>query len=185
MAVKKAEEEQLIQSMIGYQQGNLDDFAKLYAALSVPLVRYLWTFVRNETIADDLLQDTFLQIHRARHTYTPPRPVRPWIYAISRHVALMHLRSARRRKEYLAGDELPDFPVLPEAEKFGDRRTVHRLLAKLPTKAQEVLILHHLLGLNFTEVGEILGIATGTAKVRAHRAIKVLRDQVEAEEKPS
>jgi RNA polymerase sigma-70 factor (ECF subfamily) len=182
VAAKKAEEEQLIQNMIGYQQGNLDDFAKLYAALSAPLVRYLWTFVRNATTADDLLQDTFLQIHRARHTYTPPRPVRPWIYAISRHVALMHLRSTRRRKEYLADDELPEFPVLPEAEKYGDRRTVHRLLGTLPTKAQEVLILHHLLGLNFTEVGDVLGIATGTAKVRAHRAIKVLRNQIKAVE---
>jgi len=182
---KKAEEKQLIQDMIGYQQGNLDDFAKLYAALAIPLVRYLWTFVRNTTTADDLLQDTFLQIHRARHTYQPPRPVRPWVYAISRHVALMHLRSARRRKEYLAGEELPEFPVLPEAEKYGDRATVQRLLAKLPPKAQEVLILHHLLGLNFSEVGDVLGVAAGTAKVRAHRAIKVLREQIESEEKAS
>ena len=94
--------------MAGYQQGNLDDFSNLYAALKVPLRKYLWTFVRNATTAEDLLQDAFLQIHRARHTYTPPRPVRPWIYAISRHVALMHLRSTRRRKEYLPEEELPD-----------------------------------------------------------------------------
>ena len=185
MVDKKAEEEQLIQYMIGYQQGNLDDFAKLYSVLSTPLVRYLWTFVRNSTTADDLLQDAFMQIHRARHTYQPPRPVRPWVYAISRHVALMHLRSARRRKEYLAGEELPEFPVLPEAEKYGDRATVQRLLGTLATKAQEVLILHHLLGLNFSEVGNILGIAAGTAKVRAHRAIKELRSHIKAEEQAS
>ena len=182
---RKAEEERLIAFMIGYQKGKMDDFEGLYAALKQPLLRYLWTFVRNATTAEDLLQDAFLQIHRARHTYTPPRPVRPWVYAISRHVALMHLRTNRRRKEYSAGDELPDFPVLPEAEKYADRATVQRLLSQLPDSAREVLILHHLLGLSFQEVGKVLGIAAGTAKVRAHRAIKSVRKNIEKLEEAS
>ena len=104
---RQTEEERLIAHMIGYQQGSLDDFEGLYAALKQPLLRYLWTFVRNAATAEDLLQETFLQLHRARRTYQPPRPVRPWIYAITRHVALMHLRSGRRRKEVLADDQLP------------------------------------------------------------------------------
>jgi len=172
----KADEQQLISHMVGYQNGNMDDFEKLYSTLAKPLVRYLWTFVRNTTMADDLLQETFLQLHRARHTYTPPRPVRPWIYAITRHVALMHLRSSRRRKESLADDTLPEFPVSPEVAQLGDRATVHKLLSELPRKGREVLILHHLLGLSFEEVGQILGLAAGTAKVRAHRALKSLRE---------
>ena len=45
--------------------------------------------------------------------------------------------------------------------------------------AQEVLMLHHLLGLSFLEVGQVLGIAAGTAKVRAHRALKAVRAQLE------
>jgi len=120
-AESKADEHRLIELMIGYQNGNVEDFAGLYDALKRPLLRYLWTFVRNASVAEDLLQDTFLQVHRARHTYTPPRPVRPWIYAITRHVALMHLRSARRRKEVLPDDRLPDLPVPPDVEKLADR----------------------------------------------------------------
>ena len=178
-ADRKAEDERLIELMIGYQKGNMDDFEGLYAALKQPLVRYLWTFVRNATVAEDLLQDTFLQIHRARKTYTPRRPVRPWLYAITRHVALMHLRSGRRRKEVLATDELPEVPVPPEMESFADRATLHKMLTALPQQAQEVLMLHHLLGLSFQEVGEILGIAPGTAKVRAHRALKKIRTGLE------
>lgn len=176
-AETKPDEQRLISLMIGYQKGNMDDFAALYDALRKPLSRYLWTFVRNSTLAEDLLQETFLQVHRARHTYTPPRPVRPWIYAITRHVALMHLRSARRRKETLADEDLPEIPVPPEMAKYADEATVHRLLAELPRSGQEVLILHHLLGLSFNEVGKILGVATGTAKVRAHRALKALREK--------
>jgi RNA polymerase sigma-70 factor (ECF subfamily) len=53
------------------------------------------------------------------------------------------------------------------------------MLAELPRAAQEVLMLHHLLGMSFLEVGQILGIAAGTAKVRAHRALKVIRTRLE------
>lgn len=179
MAVdRKEEEKRLIALMIGYQKGSMDDFEGLYAALKQPLIRYLWTFVRNAAAAEDLLQETFLQIHRARQTYTPPRPVRPWIYAITRHVALMHLRSGRRRKEVLADDQLPEVPVPPEIGKLADSATLHRMLAELPRSAQEVLMLHHLLGLSFQEVGQVLGLAAGTAKVRAHRAMKSLRTRL-------
>jgi RNA polymerase sigma-70 factor (ECF subfamily) len=181
VATKKADEARLIELMIGYQKGSMDDFSALYAELSKPLVRYLWTFVRNATVAEDLLQDTFMQIHRARHTYTPPRPVRPWVYAITRHVALMHLRSQRRRKELLPDEELPEIPVPPEMESYADRATVFRLLGELPRAGQEVLILHHLLGMSFLEVGQILGLAPGTAKVRAHRALKALREKIDRE----
>lgn len=180
MTVDTVNEQRLIPLMVGYQKGSTDDFAQLYEMLKRPLLRYLWTFVRNSTIAEDLLQETFLQIHRARQTYTPPRPVRPWVYAITRHVALMYLRSTRRRKEVLADENLPELPVPPDVERLADGDTIHRLLAELPRSGQEVLILHHLLGMRFEEVGQILGIATGTAKVRAHRAIKALREKIAA-----
>jgi RNA polymerase sigma-70 factor (ECF subfamily) len=178
---RKAEEKRLIAFMIGYQKGSMDDFENLYANLKQPLLRYLWTFVRNATVAEDLLQETFLQIHRARQTYTPPRPVRPWIYAITRHVALMHLRSGRRRKEMLADENLPEVPVPPEVEKLADQATLQKMLADLPSTSQEVLVLHHLLGFSFQEVGQVLGLAAGTAKVRAHRALKTIRSRLAAE----
>ena len=177
-ADRQAEEERLIKLMAGYQKGRMDDFEGLYAALRQPLLRYLWTFVRNQTVAEDLLQETFLQVHRARQTYTPPRPVRPWIYAITRHVALMHLRSGRRRKEFLVDDRLPDVPVPPEMEALADRETLFRLLSDLPRHAQEVLVLHHMLGLSFQEVGRVVGVAAGTAKVRSHRALKAIREHL-------
>jgi RNA polymerase sigma-70 factor (ECF subfamily) len=94
----------------------------------------------------------------------------------------MHLRSTRRRKEKLADEDLPEVPVPPEVGRLADRATLHRLLAELPRSGQEVLILHHLLGMRFDEVGQILGVATGTAKVRAHRAIKALREKIAAQQ---
>jgi RNA polymerase sigma-70 factor (ECF subfamily) len=175
-------DDRLVELMTGYQQGRMEDFNGLYDALSQPLQRYLWTFVRNTTVAEDLLQETFLQIHRARHTYMPPRPVKPWVYAISRHVALMYLRSQRRRKESLPDEDLPEVPVPPEMASFADRATLQRLLAELDHSGKEELVLHHLFGFSFEEVGNIVGCATGTAKVRAHRALNALRERVENHE---
>lgn len=164
--------------MARYQDGDMDAFAEVWSALNPAITRYAWTFVRNRTVAEDLAQETFLQVHRARHTYTPGRPVRPWIYAISRHVALMHLRSMRRRKEGLADEDLPELPVPPEMESFADRATLATMLAALPAASREVVVMHHLLGLSFQEIGAVLGIAAGTAKVRSHRALKALKSEV-------
>jgi len=177
------DEERLIECMVEYQQGAMKGFEGLYACLAAPLKRYLWTFVRSSTQAEDLLQETFLQVHRARHTYTPRRPVRPWIYAIARHVALMYLRSNRRRREVLPAEGLPELPVAPEIESLGDRALVHRVLADLPRQSQEVVVLHHLLGLSFKEVGRIVGSSAATAKVRAHRALRSIRTRLEEEER--
>ncbi len=174
----RPEEEKLVQWMVGYQAGSMDDFSSLYRALEKPLLRYLMTFVRNAAVADDLLQETFLQVHRARHTYIPPRPLKPWIYAVTRHVALMYLRSQRRRKESPPIDELPEVPMPPDIEGLADRATVERLLSRLPQEAREVVSLHHLLGLSFKEVGHVMGISPGAAKVRAHRALKTLREEL-------
>ena len=171
-------DQDLVEFMVCYQGGQMEAFAGLYCALEKPLLRYLRTFVRDLAAAEDLLQETFLQLHRARHTYAPPRPVRPWVYAITRHVALMHLRSKRRRKESVAGDELPELPVPPEMERIADRATLEKLLATLPPEGREVLVLHHLVGLSFEEIGQVVGLRAGTAKVRAHRALKTLREMV-------
>jgi len=178
VADQQRPDEHLVELMVGYQKGNMDDFTLLYGELEQPLKRYLWTFVRDGATVDDLLQTTFLQVHRARHTYQPPRPVRPWLYAITRHVALMHLRGSRRRKESVARENLPDVPVPPEVESLGNRTLVRKLLLELPRPAQEVLTLHHMLGLSFEEVGRVMGITAGAAKVRSHRALKALRQRV-------
>jgi RNA polymerase sigma-70 factor (ECF subfamily) len=66
-------------------------------------------------------------------------------------------------------------------DQLADRATVQRLLSTLPRASQEVLILHHLLGMSFDEVGQIVGVAGGTAKVRAHRALKKIRQRLAEE----
>lgn len=164
--------------MAAYQRGDMASFETVYAAVAGPLRGYLRALVRDAALADDLLQETFLQVHRVRHTFQPHRPVRPWLYAIARNVALMHRRAAgrRARHETIADEALPEIPVAPEIEGLGDRDAVWGAIARLPAARREPVVLHHVLGMSFKEVGAVLGITEGAAKVRSHRGLVELRE---------
>lgn len=166
--------------MVAYQAGDGAAFEALYETLSRPIGGYLRALSRDAVRAEDLLQETFLQLHRARHTYLPSRPVRPWVYAIARNVFLMSRRAAARRgrHETPADGELPDFPVLPEVDDLGDRDAVRKALATLPEDRREALLLHHVWGLSFREVAAVQGISEAAAKLRAHRGVVALRERL-------
>lgn len=175
-------EDELPLLMLAYQGGDPVAFDYLYTVLAPGLLGYLSSLTRDRGRAEDLLQETFLQVHKARATYLHGRPVKPWVYAIARNVFLMQRRAAARRgrRETLADEELPEVPVPPEVESLADRELVRRALAGLPADRREVLELHHFMGMSFREVGAVLGISEGAAKVRAHRAIAQLREALGA-----
>ncbi len=152
-------------------------FEALYSALAPPLLGYLRALTRDTSVADDVLQDTFLQMHRARHTFRPGHPVKPWAYAIARNVFLMHRRARgrRERREVLAEDALPESPVRAADAEIVDRETLLRGVALVGRERCEELLLHHVAGLSFREIAGVLGISEGAAKVRAHRAMAELK----------
>ncbi len=171
-------EDELMGLMVSYQDGDALAFEGLYGAVAARIRGYLLSLTRDPTRADDLLQETFLQVHRARRTYQPGRPVKPWLYAIARNVFLMHRRSAvrRSRREVIADDELPEFPVADGGDAVVARQTLQTAVRELGSERCEALLLHHLGGLSFKEVGAVMGISEGAAKVRAHRVMGELRE---------
>src|SRR5258707_14228305 len=79
-----------------YQQADPEAPAALVGALSPALLRFFKSQVANREQADDLLQETWLRIHRVRRTYRPGEPVLPWIDAIARRVRVDGYRRTRR-----------------------------------------------------------------------------------------
>ena len=183
MASGSAIGSKLIELMQGYQQGSLEAFEELYDLLAPNLRVYLLSLTRDLDRASDLLQETFLQMHRSRHTYTPPRPVKPWAFGIARHVHLMERRRRVRvsAHETTAPEALPEFPVGSLAELVPERDDLGRALAEVPENRRESLLLHHLWGFSFKEVGALLGITERAAKLRAFRGIQQLRSVMGAE----
>ena len=170
------DDERLRALMLGYQLGSAVAFDELYGRLAPQLQRYLLSFCRDRALAEELLQDTFLQLHRSRHTYRPDAPLKPWAFAIARHVALMQRRAAGARpKLEPAGDvdSAADETDVHEAADVRDR--VSRALAELPRDGRRVVVLHHVLGFSFEEIASRLRIRTGAAKVRASRGRAALR----------
>ncbi|MGE3489620.1 MAG: RNA polymerase sigma factor [Vicinamibacterales bacterium] len=161
--------------MVAYQDGRFDAFDEIYASLAPVLRRYLLGQARDAARADDLVQGTFLQIHRARHTFNPAYPLTPWAMAIARHVWLMHRRTASRRPWETDDVTTMDLPVRAEAASFADRAEVRRALGQVAPSRRAAVIQHHLLGFSFKEIAERAGIAETAAKLRSSRGIAQLR----------
>lgn len=170
-----------------YQAGELDAFDGLYAALAPALGGFLRRLSAPGMEADDLVQTTFLQIHRARRSYLPGHPVKPWVYAIARHVALMARRGRRRStgREDPIEERAVELAAPPGGEaSVVDRVSLEALLTTLPDAGREALWLHHVEGLSFREVAAVQGVRENAAKVRAHRALAALRGRVAEGDSP-
>jgi RNA polymerase sigma-70 factor (ECF subfamily) len=171
-------DDELRELMIAYQEGQISAFERLYALLAPQLRRYLASLTRNRERTEDLLQETFLQLHRARHTYIRPKPVRPWVFAIARHCYLMDLRAfiRKRRPEISTDDGWADVPVPSELSGYADIETMRRALRDAPDDHREVVLLHYVWGFSYSDIGKMLGIGAGAAKLRAFRGIQYIRE---------
>jgi RNA polymerase sigma-70 factor (ECF subfamily) len=174
-------DQELSDAMVGYQRGDVTGFECLYVALEEDVRRYFIMTVRDRGVVNDLVQETFLEVHRSRHTYQPPLPVRPWVFGIARHVRWRHRRLAMRRAQHES--DVNDFSNVALGEAAGrwpvartvDLRDVEEAVEQLPLTRREVWRLHHVLGLSFQEIAKRLRIGTGAAKLRSSRAMAALR----------
>ncbi|MGD9902787.1 MAG: RNA polymerase sigma factor [Vicinamibacterales bacterium] len=172
--------------MVAYQSGVLEGFKDLYALLAPPLRRYLGYLARHHDVADDLLQETFLQMHRSRASWDPTRPVAPWAFGLARNVFLMHRRAASRFSAvHQASDSPPEIPVPAEADSLAARDLVQRALAALGIDQSESLLLHHVWGFTFEEIAGMTGVTPAAARARSSRAMAALRATLSAgQERP-
>lgn len=170
--------------MVAYQAGDRIAFEQLYDHLLPPLRRYLRSLTFNMAYADDLLQETFLQIHRSRHTYLSGYSARAWAFGVARNVFLMDRRKRRRRTsmEFETEDGTPpDLPTPSSFRGIANRDQLRRAIADLSPDRREPILLHHIWGFSFREIAGILGIREGAAKVRAHRGMVQLREHLQTD----
>ena len=178
-AIDRAEVE-LCRLMSGYLEGRLEAFDALYAALAPRIRSYLIAACRDASLADDLVQDTFMQMHRSRHTYEPGRPVTPWVFAIARHVFLMHRRRTGRRLRFedtLAAEVAATDTMRDDVRVLADRNSVRRALEGVPAAQRRALLMHHVGGWSFAEIASKLNIRVNAAKTRAFRGMRKLKEQ--------
>src|SRR5712671_4331076 len=166
--------------MAQYQRGDFTAATVLIRQLSPQLSRFFGVQLASREEADDLLQETWLRIHKVRHTYRPGEPVLPWFYAIARHIRVDHYRKVRRRmsREEQLEDMTEIERVLPL--KLGEGLDLESLLAPLPESQREVIAMLKVDGMSLEEVARATSSSVGSVKQKAHRAYTKLRGHLAA-----
>lgn len=172
----------LADAMGRYADGDLRAFDEVYGTL-VPIVRgCMRRWIRDAGLVEDLVQETFYRVHRARHRYRPGSPAAAWVVTIARRLAIDALRSGAVRRDRVTADgSVPEsgdwFDAPADAEEAAAIVAgVQAAVTSLPVGMQQVVAMHHFDGRSLIEVAEVLGISHAAAKVRAHRGYGRLRE---------
>jgi len=169
-------------AMERYATGDDGAFEAVYDVVAARLFAYLRRNVRDSHRCRDLLQETFLQIHRARGTFLPGGAVMPWAFAIARRLVIDQLRRERRSPP-LADVSDPTATNVVELAGREDHaieegelvRSFIRELARLPEAQRVAFELLKRDGLTLAEAAAVLGVTVTAVKLRAHRAYVALR----------
>jgi RNA polymerase sigma-70 factor (ECF subfamily) len=175
-----------------YCRGQTEAFGALVRRYERELYGYLRRYLGDASLAEDVFQNTFLQLYLKSAQYEAGRPVRPWLYTIATHQAIDALRrngrhqavSLEQRTE--PGDGEPGGLLemlenrtpgpLEHAAAQERRERVRAAVERLPEFLRQVLILAYFQGLKYREIADILDIPVGTVKSRLHAALVKLQE---------
>ena len=169
-------------AMDHYATGDDAAFAIVYDRLAPRLTSFLVERTRDRALAEDLTQQTFLQMHCARETYVTGAPVAPWAFAIARRLVIDAFR--KRQREVIDADassELRDDDD-PERRLLTSRHVAHiaDALAGLPASQRRAFALLKLEGRSLAEAAVAMGKSVLAVKLCAHRAYVSVRAAAES-----
>jgi RNA polymerase sigma-70 factor (ECF subfamily) len=186
-----------------YRHGDNKAFSQLVNRYERELYHFLVRFLGNRASAEDVFQETFLQVHQSAEQFDPQRRFRPWLFTIAANKARDLIRSQARRPtnplsatispsdeesgEFIdlmqSAAELPGEPM----EKRELQQLVHNTVTGMPEHLREILLLSYFHQFPYKQISEILDIPLGTVKSRLHAAVAHFADRWKAmnEKKPS
>lgn len=183
-------DEELLASI---RRGDREAFGTLLRRYEGELYGYLRRYLGNSDLAEDVFQNTFLQVFLKIKQYEPGRPARPWLYTIATHQAIDALRrngrhqgvSLDQQRTEVEGGEWKHLLDLLESrgpcplDQVQDderRQLVRDSVNLLPDFLRQVLLLVYYQGLKYQDVANIMGIPVGTVKSRLHAALVRLQE---------
>jgi RNA polymerase sigma-70 factor (ECF subfamily) len=176
-----------------FQRGQTEAFGILLRRYERELYGYLRRYVGDSDLADDVFQNTFLQLYTKVAQYEAGRPVRPWLYTIATHQAIDALRRSNRHQALSLDQnrqEMPNGEVrnlvdllehrgpgpFEEVDSAERRQRVRADVNNLPEFLRQVVVLAYYQGLKYREIADILDIPVGTVKSRLHSALCKLQE---------
>jgi RNA polymerase sigma-70 factor, ECF subfamily len=159
--------------MVRYQRGDFAAATVLIDRISPRLHRFFLAQSTSRADADDLLQETWLRIHKVRHTYRPGEPALPWFYAIARHIRVDHYRKSVRSAANERELEHMSIGASSAPHQAGE---LEALLSPLSEGQREVIAMLKVEGMSLEEVARATSSSVGSVKQKVHRAYKKLRE---------
>jgi RNA polymerase sigma factor (sigma-70 family) len=165
------------QLMEAYAGGDGAAFRVIFERYAPLLMRAMLRELYAREEANDLVQQTFLQLHRARADFDAGQKLKPWVFTIAMNLKREYFRRKKRRPERSLDAESGPEPAVGAlgAARVDARRTLARVMGDLPADQREVIELHWFDGLEFPEVATVVGASVSAVKVRAHRGYVRLR----------
>ena len=161
------------------QAGDAAAFEQLYHAHVGRIYAICLRMVADPVRAERLTQDAFVRAWQRLGSFRGESAFYSWLYRLAVNVVLVDLRTERRRKaRMIPSDNMKQYDragpgAMPEADM-----DLEEGIASLPTRARAVLVLHDIEGYRHEEIGEMMGIATGTSKAHLHRARNLLKEKL-------
>ncbi len=178
-----------VQLMLAFRGGDRAAFDSLFRRWAAPLLRYLERMTRDAAVAEELVQEAFLRVHRARAGYQPQAKFSTWLYQIATNLARNELRRPRRREPHGSLDEPGAAPVAAAAARTDDVVDARRLaavalreLAALPENQRAALWLSAVEGMSYADVAAALDVTPQAVKALVHRARVTLAQKLEPRE---
>jgi RNA polymerase sigma-70 factor (ECF subfamily) len=170
--------------MIRVQRGEAQAFETLFERYGPRLFAFLARRCGDATTAEDLLQETWLRVVRARERFDPRRRFSTWLFQIANNLCRDR---ARRREVESRGhqrvrEEIDSEPGRGPAPHLELRLELQRRISELPDRLSEVLVLRYYHDLSEREIAQIAGVPPGTVKSRLHKAVQILREGVKRED---
>ena len=179
--------------MLAFQQGDEGAFRALFERHARAMLAFCHHFVRDGARAEELAQDVFVNLYRARDRYRASARFKTFLYRVAANHCLNELRRSERASRHAAGDEAPPDPdSLPSSAAAPDEvaqgkaleAAVRDLLARLPEKQRAALVLCRFEGLSYEEIAQVLETTVSAVKSLVHRATVAAAEALSAFEAP-
>ncbi|MBM4027859.1 MAG: RNA polymerase sigma factor [Planctomycetes bacterium] len=177
-------DEKLLKRYVAGEEGAFQELVHQYKD---SVYAFLRRYLHDRDLVDDVFQDTFLQLYVSRDTFDPSRPLRPWLFTIAANKAKDALRRRQRIDATNLGslfddeehslDDVLNTLDHDESRPYDDlmkeetAAAVKRIIARMPAKLREILLLAYFQKFSYAEIAGMLGIPVGTVKSRLHTAV--------------
>jgi RNA polymerase sigma-70 factor (ECF subfamily) len=165
--------------MLKFQNGDMASYNVLVARFKDQLFNFVYRYVNDSALCEDILQETFLRLYKNKSYYKEIAKFSTWIYTIAANLAKTELRKKKRRTIFSISNytednkdyELQDYASTPDQDVVSENTLSHiqAAIEKLPDAFKEVIILRDIQDLDYDEIAEITGTPLGTVKSRINR----------------